>query len=36
MKWNNFKCQCECKKYRLGKKTIVGIQWHVFVRTVDI
>ena len=36
-KWNNNKCQCECKKYsNMLKKIIVGILAHVFVRIVGI
>ena len=35
-KWNNKTCQCECKNYICVKKIIIGIQAHVFVRTVSI
>ena len=38
-KWNNGKCQCECKKYYIRlyfKKVIIGIQLHVVVRLVNI
>ena len=35
-KWNNKICQCEYKNYCMCKKTIAGIQAHVFVRIVSI
>ena len=35
-KWNNEKCQCECKSYHKCRKNIVGIQAHVFVRIASI
>ena len=35
-KWNNKTCQCEYENYRNGKKIVVRILAHVFVRIVSI
>ena len=35
-KWNNDKCQCECKRIAGVKKIIFGFLSNVFVRIVDI
>ena len=35
-KWNNDKCQCECKNIICAKKVIFGILLHVVVKMANI